>query len=127
MKQLHIFSFIMLLMMILAAAPSSIAEDSSGNTSTNTSTLRYQRPTTNRPEKPFRYTIECQYGKGHIELLFPAYIEYLDVTISKDEIPIWYGTITQDEPSADIPVLYGEYTITCITDGGHIFTGYLNF
>lgn len=127
MKQPHIFSFILLLMMILAVAPSSMAEDSSNNTTTNTSTLRYQRPTTNRPEKPFRYTIECQYGKGYIELLFPTYIEYLDVTISKDDIPAWSGIVSQDEPSADIPVLYGECTITCITDGGQIFTGYLSF
>lgn len=79
-----------------------------------------------RPSMPSRQRISCTYSRGHIEFDF-NYSEYLDVTISKDEIPVWYGTITQDEPSADIPVLYGEYTITCITDGGQIFTGYLNF
>lgn len=126
MKQTLIISFIMLLM-ISVAAPRSLAEDSSANTSTNTATLRHQSPTTIRPEKPFRYTIECLYGKGHIKLLFPDYIEYLDVTIINEDIPVWSGTVTQDEPYADIPYLYGEHTITCITDGGHIFTGYLNF
>lgn len=90
------------------------------------STVLTQHRKTNRPEMPSRERIICTYVQGHIEFDFNN-SEYLDVTISKDDIPVWYGTITQDEPSADIPVLYGEHTITCITDGGQIFTGYLNF
>ncbi len=79
-----------------------------------------------RPSMPSRQHISCTYSRGHIELDFNC-SEYLDVIISENEIPVWSGTVTQDEPSADIPVLYGEHTITCITDGGHIFTGYLVF
>lgn len=90
------------------------------------STVLTQHRKTHRPEIPSRQRIVCTYSNSYIEFDF-SFSEYLDVTISKDEIPVWYGTITQDEPSADIPVLYGEYTITCITDGGHIFSGYLNF
>lgn len=79
-----------------------------------------------RPQKPSRQRIICMYSRGYMELDF-SFTGYLDVTISKDEIPVWSGTVTQDSPSADIPVLYGEHTITCITDGGQIFTGNLNF
>lgn len=79
-----------------------------------------------RPSMPSRQRISCTYSRGHIELDFNC-SEYLDVTISNEDIPVWSGTITQDEPSADIPVLYGEPTIMCITDEGRIFTGYLDF
>ncbi len=54
-------------------------------------------------------------------------MEYIDIIISKDDIPIWSGTVTQDEPSADLPILYGEHTIACITENGHVYLGYLDF
>lgn len=93
---------------------------------TQTTILTGQERHQQRPSMPSRQRILCTYSSSHIEFNF-NYSEYLDVTISKDEIPVWSGTVTQDEPSADIPVLYGEHTITCITDGGQIFTGNLNF
>lgn len=116
--------FILLILSIFVTLPHSI--NIRGEEVGSKSTVLTQHRKTNRPEMPSRERIICTYVQGHIEFDFNN-SEYLDVTISKDDIPIWYGTITQDEPSADIPVLYGEYTITCITDGGHIFTGYLNF
>lgn len=91
-----------------------------------TAILTEQNKNHQKPSMPSRQRIICTYSRGNIELGF-NYSEYLDVTISNEDIPVWSGTVTQDEPSADIPVLYGEHTITCITDGGHIFTGYLSF
>lgn len=54
-------------------------------------------------------------------------MEYIDIIISKDDIPVWSGTVTQDEPSTEIPILYGEHTIACITENGHVYLGYLDF
>lgn len=112
---------IVFLLLWLGMIPAFAAEDIPSKT-----ILLKREHTTNRPESPSRQFITCVYTQGYLEFSF-NYSEYLDVTISNDEIPVWSGTVTQDSPSADIPILYGEHTITCITDGGHIFSGYLNF
>ncbi len=91
-----------------------------------TTVLNGQERHQQKPSMPSRQRIICTYSRGHIDLGF-NYSEYLDVTISENEIPVWSGTVTQDEPSAAIPYLYGEHTITCITDGGQVFTGHLDF
>lgn len=116
-----IASVIFCLSVLLIQSPMLRAEDHTQTTVLTEENMRQQRPS-----MPSRQRISCTYSRGHIELDFNC-SEYLDVIISENEIPVWSGTVTQDEPSADIPVLYGEHTITCITDGGHIFTGYLVF
>lgn len=97
---------------------------------TNTKNGTVSRTTSikpNRPSAPSHSYIHFIYTRGHIDFTLSPTMEYLDVTISKDDIPVWSGTVTQDEPSAEIPVLYGEYTIACITDNGQVYLGVLNF
>lgn len=108
-------------MLWLGIIPAFAAEDTPSKT-----ILLKREHTTNRPESPSRQLITCMYTQGYLEFSF-NYSEYLDVTISKDEIPVWSGIVTQDEPSANIPILYGAYTITCITDIGQVYLGVLDF
>lgn len=111
------------------ATPLAVAASENNSTpkADKQSVLKPQNPTSNRPMKPSSRSLVCIYTQGYLKIEMPINTEYLDVTISENEIPVWSGTVTQDEPSADIPVLYGEHTITCITDDGHIFIGYLSF
>lgn len=99
-----------------------------GESNTKTGVVgRRSTRTTNRPTAPSHAYIHFTYTSGYIDFILNPTMEYLDVTISKDDIPVWSGTVTQDEPSAEIPVLYGEYTIACITDNGQVYLGVLYF
>lgn len=82
-----------------------------------------------RPEKPARVFMECHYWKGMLMFKFPTHsdIRNVRVTICKDEAVIWMGNVTSENPEVAIPVLFGEYDITCRTDGNQIFKGKLNF
>lgn len=119
--------FISLVICMTTSLAITASENNSTPIADKQAVLKHQTPTSNRPMKPSSRSLVCIYTQGYLEIEMPINTEYLDVTISDDNIPVWSGTVTQDEPSADIPVLYGEHTITCITDGGHIFTGYLSF
>lgn len=84
---------------------------------------------THRPEAPSRVFIECHYWRGKIRLVFPPQSDMrsAEVIISKEESAIWMGYVTRENPEVAIPVLFGEYDITCHTDGNQIFKGKLNF
>lgn len=80
-----------------------------------------------RPNMPSKVNIVCSYYPGYLEFSFPPEIETMTVTLSEDSVPVWNGMVFVEEPSVDIPLLKGEYTVSCITDRGHIFIGKLTF
>lgn len=84
------------------------------------------KPSNKRPNAPSRVFIEGQYTNGHIEIVFPAETEYLTVAICDGDVPVWSECLTADEPSADFPVMYGEYTLTVTTDDGRVFVGFIS-
>lgn len=82
---------------------------------------------TNRPKAPSRIVLECYYSSGHLRFTVPADAEYLYITIGDEDASVWTGMVTREYPETDIPMLIGEYEITCRTDGNQIFGGVLNF
>ncbi|WP_300506260.1 hypothetical protein [uncultured Duncaniella sp.] len=91
--------------------------------------LEVLRPVKNTKghEKPGRIFIGCRYSARHLHFIMPSHINTLQVAIGKDDAPIWQTFVTVENPECDIPELYGEYEITCRTDGNQIFKGKLQF
>ena len=83
---------------------------------------------THRHEKPGKVAIiYCQYTRGHLSFVIPHSIEAMQVIIGDEQIPVWEGWVTSDYPETDIPVLVGEYEITCRTTENQIFKGKVQF
>lgn len=79
------------------------------------------RPGGKRPSAPSRTFIEGYYSNNYIELTFPAEVEYMTVSLSAGDIVVWEDVLTVDEPSAQYPEMYGEFTLTVTTDDGRVF------
>lgn len=82
-----------------------------------------------RPQLPSKVFLQCHYSKGRIKFVFSpeSDIHRMEITIGRDESVVWFGHVTRLNPETSIPILYGEYDITCRTDGNQIFKGKLNF
>lgn len=81
----------------------------------------------NQHKIPSAIFLECHYSVGHIGFSMPSNTEYLYIIIGDEATPVWTGFVTRTTPETDIPVLSGEYAITCRTDGNQIFSGMLKF
>lgn len=90
--------------------------------------LQLKRPK-QRPQMPTKIFMECHYRHGYIKFLFPSTSEanLINITLDRNESIVWIGSVTRENPEVAIPVLFGEYDITCRTDGNQIFKGKLNF
>ncbi len=72
--------------------------------------------------------LTCYYNNEYIEFALPDDVNYAEVTLGTDETTsIWSGIITPDFPGCDIPLLVGEYVITCTLDNGSAYQGVLAF
>ena len=80
-----------------------------------------------RPKEPAKISLICQYSTGYISLSFPEDANYMEISLSDEVGPVWIGTISRTNPETEIPVLSGEYTITCQTDQNQIFEGIIFF
>lgn len=87
----------------------------------------WEKGAPNRPKAPARYHVGCTYSIGYMEFSFPPYVSSMRVEISEGGVAIWEGNVTPDAPAIDIPILSGEYTVTCITDGGKEYSGNVYF
>ncbi len=91
-----------------------------------TTYLRFPRDP-KRPKAPAKISLICQYSTGYISLSFPEDANYMEISLSDEVGPVWIGTISRTNPETEIPVLSGEYTITCQTDQNQIFEGIIFF
>ena len=80
-----------------------------------------------RPKLPSRKGVRCSYSSTHIEIQFPEDISMMTVSIYNDNETIWYGILTKEVPSADLPKVVGEYSIECFADNGKTYSCILNF
>lgn len=87
----------------------------------------HQEPIKSRPRSPSRVFLRCYYGKGFLSIEFKEEMTFIEIEISKDDNVHWEGMVYVQEPEILIPELYGEYEITCRTDGNQIFKGKLQF
>lgn len=91
-------------------------------------TYRLYPKSSGRPNAPARYYIECRCSSRYLELVLPPWIESVDISIAMSGgFVIWTGYLTSDKPYTDLPLLFGEYTITCVADDSSIFTGSIYF
>lgn len=118
-----IFSALLCLFMTSVYAT---AEGQQPTTSTTSVRLRNQI-TTNKPKAPARYYVECTYSIGYMEFTFLPEVTSMHIVLSNGEVPVWEGDVTPGSPSVAIPILYGEYEVTCVTDDGREFGGTIYF
>lgn len=102
--------------------------NNSESTQSSTATLEKRKPDVPKgPRVPSRVYIECSYGVGYVEFTLPVECEYMEVTLEQNGVQVYYGVVTPEEPCAEIPVLSGECTVTCHTDGNQTYSGVLFF
>ena len=97
------------------------------NNGTNNTTLLQVKNTSSKHKSSSTIFIECYYSIGHIRFTLPSNTECLYIIIGDEDTPVWTGFVTRTAPETDMPVLSGEYAITCRTDGNQIFSGMLKF
>lgn len=116
-------------LLVLVLASFRVVADDSGNASSGNNTIleKHDKNSNNGPRIPSRVYIECSYGVGYVEFTFPVECEYMEVTLEQNGVQVYYGVVTPDEPCAEIPVLSGECTVTCHTDGNQTYSGVLFF
>lgn len=102
---------------------SAIADSNNGSSDTPPlePIIALPKPNTKRPSAPSRVSIQGWYSNGYIELTFPAEVEYMTVSLSAGDNVVWEDVLTVDEPSAEFPAMYGEFTLTVTTDDGRVF------
>lgn len=105
------------------------AEPSSKGDGNKVEFLKINTGNNHRPELPSRIFIECHYCQGKLSFVLSHHsnIHNMDVILERDECVVCFGHVTRENPEVAIPVLFGEYDITCRTDGNQIFKGKLNF
>lgn len=103
------------------------AEKRDNTTKENQTTIIPHRNENYRAKAPAKIYLICQYSTGYISLSFPEDANYMEISLSDEVGPVWIGTISRTNPETEIPVLSGEYTITCQTDQNQIFEGTLLF
>lgn len=116
----------LLLFLVTGATYSVVAQEQNEKKTDNVSQLQLKRDS-RFPKMPSLIVMECYYSSGHLRFTMPADAAYLYIIIGEEEVPVWTGMVTREYPETDIPVLIGEYEITCRTDGNQIFGGVLNF
>ncbi len=79
-----------------------------------------------RPRLPGINYILCWISPTEIEVEVPEGVEYVDVELSSGDALVWTATVTEEDKRASLPGLYGEYILTCTTDGNHTFVATVN-
>lgn len=74
-----------------------------------------------RPRMPGVAYLTCWLFPTQLTVEVPEGVEYVDVELSSGNVVVWTTTVTEDENSACLPGLYGEYILTCTTDGNHTY------
>ncbi len=120
--------FTLLITLCLGYGNIVLAENSAQSSSSNSKyTKLNDRPFGHRRNAPSKVYIICHYSVGQLSFDLPPYIEYIDITIGEETNPVWTGYADHENYSIDIPYLYGEYEITCVTDQNRTLTGTLQF
>ena len=89
--------------------------------------VKKMEPVAKGPRMPGRAVLNCEYGDNYITIDLPDWSETADVTISDNDTPVWFCSITQADNTATLPALSGEYTVECQLDDESVYTGTLVF
>ena len=117
---------------VLAALAPAVADAAQTQTSQTQNAPSHRGrvfPKTNpvRPKMPSRFFIDCAYAGGVISFEANFDFDSMLVIIGEPEAPVFSADITPDDATVTVGYLYGEYTVTCITDDGREFSGSLYF
>lgn len=117
--------FLVTVLALVFAFQLSEASTTSSNTTTvirETILKSNQAKKTNRPNAPSRSYIECFYGEGFVQVVFPDGIQTMTVRVFNG-VDEYAGTVTADTTWVELPILSGIYDVECTTDDGRVFSG----
>lgn len=121
------FTFIITISLLLFCSSPIYGEPKLSANERSVTTIPPRRKPGRIPKAPSAVFLICQYSTAYISLSFPDDANYMEVSLSDEAGPVWIGTISRTNPETEIPVLSGEYTLTCQTDQNQIFEGTLLF
>lgn len=119
-------SWIFVLLLNVVMTLGQVTAQQNGGQTNNHAVLR-EKSASGRPKAPARYFIECTYTIGYMEFTFPPKVSCMHVEICENETLIWEGFATPNSPAMEIPILYGEFYVTCTTDEGMEYGGAMFF
>ena len=119
--------FIAVLLAYFAFAPSAFSDEKTDNSPTTTTKLE-KKILQNGPRSGSIPYLDCIYNVGYLSLVLPDEFNFAEVTISANETSVvWTDIVTPDFSDCDIPVLSGQYEVTCTLDNGAIYQGIVVF
>lgn len=122
------FTFLLcILYACLAYAQDNTKPEQHRNNKTSILAKKQETSTSGKPRMPGRAVLNCEYGEGYISIQLPDWAESAEVTVSENEMPVWFCTMTPQDNTAGLPALNGEYTITCELDDQSTYVGTLVF
>lgn len=124
--KLFIMAFAVCSLMSTAAADSSNSGSQNSSCDVARVVLRHVKPAKNRPNAPSRISMECFYGDGFIQPIFPEGVNSLCIRLYT-ETDEWTETVTISNNIVVLPPLKGTYCVECISDDGRTFVGEIDF
>lgn len=123
----NIFRFLVLALSVILFTPNAFSDEEPDVSPVSTTRLE-RKILKDGPRTITLPYLDCTYNNEYIEFALPDDVNYAEVTLGTDETTsIWSGIITPDFPGCDIPLLVGEYVITCTLDNGSAYQGVLAF
>lgn len=107
-------------------ADSSTTSGSGSSAIKNTILKNKSHNNSHRPNAPSRLYIECFYGEGFVEFIFPDGVQTMEVRVYNG-VDEYAGTVSVENPLFELPILSGEYEIECSCDDGRIFSGMIEW
>ena len=79
-----------------------------------------------RPKAPSRAHVECMYSEDYLTFSFLGEISSYAIYMYNDTDE-WYGYVSKEVPTVQIPHFLGTYTLECTADNGRVFIGTIEF
>ncbi len=124
---MNVLSKIFVVLSLCSISFLSIAKEANENATQTIRLVQYRPIPTNTPRMPSFNFIVCKYSLGKIEFDLPDTMEYIEIEICNQNVPIWTGIIYSDDSYIEIPILSGDYSIYCTTNDGQTYFGTLSY
>lgn len=119
-------STVILVILAMLTMPVAMTAQSDGGKDKNVIVLNQQKHT-QRPHKPGQAFIYASYEEGVMEFEIPADVSSMQLSIVDNMGAVIHtDTITPENPTAEVYLSAGVYTIICTTDTNTTFEGTLS-
>lgn len=119
-------STVILVIIAVLTMPMAMTAQSNGGKDKNVIVLNQQKHT-QRPHKPGQVFMYAYYEEGVMEFEIPADVSFMQLSIVDNMGAVIHtDTITPENPTTEVYLSAGVYTIICATDTNTTFEGTLS-